>query len=110
MKHDAITADDAAQLPLADLADLLIEQLRTVYDLTDMPTCTYEAGKLIARVRFLATLPDTGRGMLGRNGIGPQIENCVAAAARHGFDWRDCHRIDALPRPSVVERMLMEAQ
>lgn len=88
MKHDAIRADGAAQVPLADLADFLTAQLQTVYDLTDMPTCMAEAGDLIRKVRFYASLPETGRSMLGRNGIGPRIEMCIASARRTGFNWR----------------------
>lgn len=107
MKHDAITAADAAQVPLADLADFLIAQLRTVRAITDMPTSIREADRLIAKVRFYATLPDTGRAMLGRNGIGPAIDMCVDRAARFGFDWRGEDFLGA--RPAVVERMLMEA-
>lgn len=107
MKHDAIAAADAAEVPLADLADFLIAHLRTVYDITDMPTSHSEAGRLIAKVRFYGRLQDTGRAMLGRHGIGPAIDMCVDRAARFGFNWRGEDFLG--PRPSVVERMLVEA-
>lgn len=110
MLHQPIpAANDTATTPVDVIAAAHIAALNAVWDMTDMPTCLNEASRLIKKVRFYATLPDTGRAMLGRNGIGPAIYACVERAGRFGRDWRDAASIDAMVRPSVVERMLIQA-
>lgn len=96
MLHQHIAANDTADTPLDVLAADLIARLNRVPEMTDMPTCVSESRKLIARVRFLATLPDIGRAMLGRNGEGPRIAACLASAERHGFDWRSPEALTAI--------------
>jgi hypothetical protein len=107
--YSTIAAANDTDTPLDVMVEQLTAHLNTVWDMTDMPTCLNEASRLIAKVRFYGTLPDTGRAMLGRNGIGPAIHACVDRAARFGRNWRDVASLDCQPRVGVVERMLIEA-
>lgn len=95
MKHDAIRAD-GARMDAQALAAQHIAALETVPLLTDMSTIRCEAKQLMAKVSWYASNGD--RGMLGRNGLGPQIEMCVSTAARTGFDWRERHGLAVDPR------------
>lgn len=90
MKHDTSLSRVAerveASLDAQALAAQHIAALETVPLLTDMSTLRCEAKQLLSKVRWYAGNRD--RGMLGRNGIGPQIDMCLSAAARTDFDWR----------------------
>ena len=94
MKHDAITADagDTAQ----DRADRLLAGLALVPAITDFRGVTDEAEKLAKRVRWFAG--NDNRGMLGPNGLQPQVESLIRSAHYNGFDWRERFAPPADPR------------
>lgn len=89
MKHETSLARVSerleASLDAQALAAQHIAALETVPLLTDFPFCVNEAAQLLPRVRWFAR--NDNAGMLGRNGLGPQIEQLVKSAGRHGFNW-----------------------
>lgn len=74
-----------ASLDAQALAAQHIAALETVPLLTDFPFAVNEAAQLLPRVRWFAN--NGNAGMLGRNGLGPQIDQLVKSAGRHGFNW-----------------------
>lgn len=73
--------DRAAQLAQSHLATL--DLIPTV---TDFPCTIARADTLRRRVRWFAS--NGNAGMLGRNGMGPEIDMLAKSAASHGFEWR----------------------
>lgn len=98
MKHDAITAADAAQVPLTSEH---IARLARVPLLTDMPTTVQRARDLEKEILF----GGGHYGTLGRNGIAPAVDACMRSAVFHGFDWRERFGFPT-PLNSRGERML----
>lgn len=63
------------------LAQSHIARLSAVPALTDCPCTRNEAKSLIAQTQRYADEP----GMLGRNGIGPAVDQCISRARNLGF-------------------------
>jgi len=97
----AIVADKSIDpsVRFAALVSAARLKLEMVLVTTDFPHTVYDAKQLLAQVAgyecdaarpglFGEASLRTGLGMLGRNGIGPQIDTLVRAAAFHGKPWR----------------------
>lgn len=67
--------------PATSLARDHIARLTAVPALTDCPCTRNEAKSLIAQTQRYSDEP----GMLGRNGIGPAVDQCVSRARNLGF-------------------------
>ena len=89
MKHDPIhrVAERLeASLDAQALAARLLAGLALIPSITNDQCSLFEAERLTRRVRWFAGNND--RGMLGPNGMQPQVETLIRLAHRHGFQSR----------------------